>query len=64
LSDAEIQTIAMWADNGATEGDAKDAPSPVKFQDGWGLQPDMVIEMPKDVPLPATGTINYKNILV
>ena len=24
----------------------------------------MIIEMPKDVPLPATGTINYKSILV
>src|SRR5262249_59546785 len=24
----------------------------------------MVIELPKDVPLPATGTINYKSILV
>ena len=64
LSDAEIKTIAMWADNGAVEGDAKDAPPPVQFQEGWGIKPDMIIEMPKDVPLPATGTINYKNILV
>jgi hypothetical protein len=24
----------------------------------------MIIEMPKDVALPATGTINYKSILV
>jgi len=64
LNDADIQTIAVWADSGATEGDAKDAPPPVKFHDGWGLEPEMVIEMPKDVPLPATGTINYKNILV
>src|ERR1700740_2567549 len=41
-SDAEIQTIATWADNGAAEGDAKDAPAAVHFQDGWGLKPDMV----------------------
>ena len=34
------------------------------FPEGWGLKPDMIIEMPKDVPLPATGTINYKSILV
>src|SRR5499426_2684373 len=64
LSDADIKTISAWADNGALEGDAKDAPPPVQFQEGWGLKPDMVIEMPNDVPLPATGTINYKNILV
>jgi mono/diheme cytochrome c family protein len=64
LNDADIQTIVAWVDAGAPEGDSKDAPPPVQFQDGWGLKPDMVIEMPKDVPLPATGTINYKNILV
>jgi len=64
LNDASIKTLAAWADGGAVEGDAKDAPPPVQFVDGWGVKPDMVIEMPKDVPLPANGTINYKNILV
>jgi mono/diheme cytochrome c family protein len=64
LSDADIQTIAAWADGGAVEGDAKDKPAPIAFQDGWGLKPDMIIEMPKDVELQATGTINYKYILV
>ena len=34
------------------------------FPEGWSLKPDMIIEMPKDVPLPANGTINYKSILV
>ena len=36
----------------------------MRFDDGWSIKPDMIIEMPKDVPVPATGTINYKNILV
>jgi hypothetical protein len=64
LSDATIKTLVAWADGGALEGNAKDAPPPVAFMDGWSLKPDMVIEMPKDIPLPATGTINYKSILV
>ncbi|HSU87620.1 MAG TPA: cytochrome c [Terriglobia bacterium] len=64
LSDAAIKTLAAWVDGGAVEGDAKDAPPPAQFVDGWGFKPDMIIEMPKDVPLQATGTINYKNILV
>jgi hypothetical protein len=64
LSDAAINTIAAWADGGAPEGEEKDKPAPVVFAEGWGLKPDMIIEMPKDVPLPATGTINYKSILV
>jgi hypothetical protein len=64
LSDAEVATIAAWADGGAVEGNAKDKPAPVTFQQGWSLKPDMVIEMPQDIQLPATGTINYKSILV
>jgi hypothetical protein len=64
LSDADIKTLVAWADNGTLEGMAKDAPAPRVFHEGWNLKPDMIIEMPKDVPLPATGTINYKSILV
>ncbi len=64
LNDSDIATIAAWADGGAIEGSEKDKPVPVKFQEGWGLKPDMVIEMPQDIQLPATGTINYKSILV
>jgi hypothetical protein len=64
LSDADVARIAAWVDAGAPEGLAKDKPAPVTFHAGWGLKPDMIIEMPTDVPLPATGTINYKNILV
>jgi mono/diheme cytochrome c family protein len=64
LSDATIKTLAAWADGGAVEGDAKDKPAPVAFQEGWSIKPDMVIEFPQDINLPATGTINYKSILV
>src|SRR5215472_8418890 len=64
LSESEIQTLVAWADGGAAEGNEKDKPAPVTFQEGWGLKPDMVIEMPQDIQLPATGTINYKSVLV
>jgi hypothetical protein len=64
LSESDIKTIVAWADGGAVEGNEKDKPAPVTFQEGWGLKPDMVIEMPQDIQLPATGTINYKSILV
>jgi hypothetical protein len=64
LNEADIAAISAWADGGAVEGDAKDKPAPVTFPEGWGLQPDMIVEMPKDVSLPANGTINYKSILV
>jgi len=64
LSDADVKTLVAWADNGVLEGNASEAPKPRVFNDGWNLKPDMIIEMPLDVPLPATGTINYKSILV
>jgi hypothetical protein len=64
LSEADINTLVAWADKGAPEGDAKDKPAPITFPDGWNIKPDMIIEMPKDFQVKATGTINYQNILV
>jgi hypothetical protein len=60
LSDAQIDTLARWADSGAPEGNAKDAPAPRSFMEGWNIgKPDMVIEMPVDYEVPASGTIEY-----
>jgi hypothetical protein len=64
LSPADIDTLVAWANNGAPEGDAKDAPPPLTFPDGWQIKPDMIIEMPKPFHVKATGTINYQNIKV
>jgi hypothetical protein len=65
LSKPEIDTIARWVDSGAPEGDAKDAPAPIKFLDGWNIaKPDMVLEMPAAYDVPAKGTIDYQYILV
>ena len=64
LTDAEIATLIAWVDGGAVEGDAKDRPAPIAFHDGWNISPDMIVEMPKDFNVPATGTVTYKNILV
>lgn len=64
LTDDEISTLARWADNGAPEGDPKDKPAPLAFQDGWNIQPDLIVEMPKEFQVAASGTINYQNFLV
>ena len=64
LSDTDMKTLASWADGGAPEGEERHKPMPVKFQEGWNIKPDMIIEMPKDVQLPAAGTIEYKYVLV
>jgi mono/diheme cytochrome c family protein len=65
LSETEIAAIAAWAEKGAVEGDAKDRPAPVDFHDGWTIgQPDIVVTMPKEVDIPATGVIDQSNVLV
>src|SRR6186997_1613111 len=35
LSDAEIKTLVAWVDTGTLEGNAKDAPAPLVFHEGW-----------------------------
>ncbi len=65
LNNTEVATIAAWADSGAMEGRADDKPSPVEFGDGWTIgQPDIVVTMPKDIEIPASGVIDQQNVLV
>jgi hypothetical protein len=64
LTQDQINTIVAWADNGAPEGEAKDRPAPAQFVDGWNMKPDLVVEMPTEFHLPATGAIEYQYMLV
>jgi hypothetical protein len=65
LSEREISTITAWSDGGALEGNAKDRPAPVEFGDGWTIgPPDIIITMPKDIEVPASGVIDQSNVLV
>ena len=57
LTDAEIATLAAWADGGTPEGDPKDAPKPKEFVDGWQLgKPDLVLTAPEDFVVGPGGT--------
>ena len=64
LTRAERDLLSAWADSGATEGDPKDTPAPVRFTDGWNIKPDMIVEMPTEFSVQATGTIEYQYMLV
>jgi len=65
LSQAEINTLVTWADTGAAEGDAKDKPAPVQWLQGWNIpKPDLVVDMPVDVEVPAKGTVEYTYMIV
>ncbi len=60
LSPQQIATLVDWASAGAPAGDLHDAPAPRKWAQGWNIpQPDLVVKMPKAVPIPARGEIEY-----
>jgi len=66
LKQAEIDLIARWADNGAPEGDLKDAPAPVQWPEGWAIQPDVIIDGPvTEVPAkPKNNVIEWMSVTV
>ncbi len=65
LSQAEIDTLISWVDGGATEGDPKDAPKPREFAEGWQIgQPDLILQMPQAVDIPATGVVDYTYVVI
>src|ERR1700736_2316278 len=62
LKQSEIDTLAKWADSGAVEGDAKDAPAPVQRPTGgWSIQPEGVVDMPPH-DVPAKGILEWELI--
>jgi hypothetical protein len=64
LSSTEIATLNAWADAGAPAGNPKDAPAERHFENGWNIKPDVIVEMPKPFEIPASGTVNYKYVVV
>jgi hypothetical protein len=61
LTQAEIDTIVMWASAGAPEGNPSHLPALPNFPEGWQIgTPDLVFEMPADYQIPATGEIAYQ----
>lgn len=65
LAEAEVRAIVAWADGGAIEGSAKDAPRPVAWTEGWNIrQPDQLFRMPKAFEIPDAGTIEYQYVIL
>ena len=60
LSDDEIATIKAWVDSSAPAGAPRDAPPPGQWVSGWSIPaPDLVVQMPKPVAIPAEGDVEY-----
>lgn len=60
LTQQQISTISDWARANAPTGQARDAPPPKKWTEGWNIgAPDVVLKMPQAVPIPAEGEVEY-----
>ena len=64
LSDAQIDLIRRWVEQGEVEGDPREMPPPPKFVEGWQLgKPDLILTATKPLVLPPQGTDTYWNFI-
>lgn len=64
LTDAQIRLIADWVRDGAPEGPASAVPPAPRFSDGWQLgQPDLILESPRSLSIPASGPDVFWNFV-
>jgi peroxiredoxin/mono/diheme cytochrome c family protein len=61
LSADEKKASRDWVAAGAPEGDPSDLPPPPRFVEGWQIpRPDLVLEMPREIEIPAEGSMPYQ----
>ena len=60
LTDAEIETLVRWIDNGRPMGNEADLPDPVKYSEDWRIPtPDAVFELPEEQHIEPSGVVPY-----
>jgi len=64
LSEAELNRIQNWVEQGGAEGNPADLPPQPKFTEGWQLgKPDLILTATKPLNLPPRGTDTYWNFI-
>ena len=65
LTDAQITAIGTWVKDGMPQGDLSKMPALPKFTTGWRLgTPDLVLEMPQEFEVPASGPDIFRNFVI
>jgi len=66
LTDDQKRLIAAWVADGAPEGDVRERPAPPRFAAGdWRIgKPDLIVELPKAVEVPARGVLPYRYFVI
>jgi mono/diheme cytochrome c family protein len=61
LADSERDAILRWIDAGTPLGKPSDLPAQPVFEGSWTIgTPDVVVSMPADFEVPATGEVRYQ----
>ncbi len=61
LTDQERDMIVRWVNSGAKPGDMTKLPTKPDYSVGWEIgTPDLVVRMPQEYVVPASGTIEYQ----
>ncbi|MFP6767458.1 MAG: redoxin domain-containing protein [Planctomycetaceae bacterium] len=61
LTQAEIDTLVAWIDDGTPMGKVADLPPKIQYSDGWMIgKPDVVFKMPREFTVKAKGTVRYQ----
>jgi tetratricopeptide (TPR) repeat protein len=65
MSDAEIDLIRRWVEDGAVEGEPRDLPAVPDWSDGWQLgTPDLIVTPPQAYTLGAEGTDAFRVFVI
>jgi tetratricopeptide (TPR) repeat protein len=65
MSDADIERIERWVEQGALEGDARDLPAPPHWAEGWQLgEPDLILSMPEPYTLKPEGADELRTFVI
>lgn len=65
LSESERKLLAVWAERGAPRGDSADMPALPDFPQDWQLgKPDLILEAPHSVHLPADGPDIFHHFVI
>ncbi len=65
LSARDEADLLAWIEKGTPEGDRKDAPLPLDWSADWQIgTPDLVLQLPKPIRIPAEGEVKYEYVKV
>jgi hypothetical protein len=65
LTDAQIEILRLWVEQGAPKGPESARPSPPVFPEGWQRgTPDIILELPEPYVVPAAGLDIYRNFVL